>query len=94
MSEMLDLAASKLKAWFLAEDGPYSLAIDQGTYLTLDGSFDPAEIVRVVVEAMREPTAAMIVGAREKGRQEFGNPDRGTSAFVAAWHAAIDVALS
>lgn len=87
MTRQQEIAAT-LKAWFLENDGTWSLAIDQGSYLTLDGSFDPSEIVRVVLSAAREPTGEMISAACRA-------PGEGVIDHLAnAWRAMIDEMLN
>ena len=81
MSEMIDRAAAALKAHFVAEDGPYSFARD----------VNPEDMVRVVIDAMREPTEAMLDAA-------WRLPDDGPaiiykSAIEEKWREMIEAAL-
>ncbi len=91
MSEMIDRAAAALKAHFVAENCAYSFARDGGSYLTLGGTFNPEDMVRVVIDAMREPTEAMLDAA-------WRLPDDGPaiiykSAIEEKWREMIEAAL-
>jgi hypothetical protein len=90
MSEMIDRAAAAvalamrtgwLKAHFVAEDGLYLFARD----------VNPEDMVRVVIDAMREPTEAMLDAA-------WRLPDDGPaiiykSAIEEKWREMIEAAL-
>jgi hypothetical protein len=89
MSEMIDRAAAALKAHFAAEDGLYFVCSGWGRLFDL--TFNPEDVVRVVIDAMREPTEAMLDAA-------WRLPDDGPaiiykSAIEEKWREMIEAAL-
>jgi hypothetical protein len=98
MSEMVERAGQRLKEWFVSQDGPSILVIDMGSYVTLDGSFDPSEITRIVIEAIREPTSAMcnaqVMDSYGRGLESIAEPGtREDQTPASIWRAMIDEAL-
>ncbi|WP_316176245.1 hypothetical protein [Bradyrhizobium sp. SZCCHNRI1073] len=75
MSEMIERGAAAVLAYLKAEhshDGTYLCEFQGGRYAQISGEIDLQQIVRAVIEAMREPTEAMV---REGGQAVWEEVD-------------------